>query len=308
MKRKTVGLLLALMTMTELTSCGTKNEIAAVAMDNDSVVTIEQTTGLIVEEDAPVEPIYTEQQDLFLADNYIELNKEKLETVDRDTMESTYEKYALSDTVNVYNYEGTWVGYSKPDIEVLLFGTNDKWAEVSFLKTVLYVPKSEFSSVATPKAGTILYRDVEPETEEIMLAEAEKEVIPSDKKETDSKPKTKTPATTEPEVAPVTTEPEVVESEPAPVVESTKYTPEEAIAVYRSIMEANGIQWDPSIKEFASWGTGWIYLTKGQPEQAGNSSVESFRMGSNGKPWTKYYLEVTGSDENAVYYTKWHCN
>ena len=96
------------------------------------------------------------------------------------------------------------------------------------------------------------------------------------------------------------------EQTPAPV-ESDKYTPDEAIAVYRSLMEAGGITWDPSLKGVTSWGTGWIYLDKGMPEWTASTDLESFAMGdSGGHSWTKYYLEVTGSDENAVYITAWH--
>ena len=91
--------------------------------------------------------------------------------------------------------------------------------------------------------------------------------------------------------------------------ESNKYTPEEAISVYRSLMEAGGITWDPSIKDVTSWGTGWIYLDKGYPEWCASTDLESFAMGdSGGRSWTKYYLEVTGSDEDAVYITEWSSN
>ena len=77
--------------------------------------------------------------------------------------------------------------------------------------------------------------------------------------------------------------------------------------MYRAIIESNGISWNPMLKNGGSWGTGWIYLDKGYPEWAGNSAVESYKMGDgDGVPWDKYYLEVTGSDENCVYYTGWH--
>lgn len=231
-----------------------------------------------------VEPIYTEYKDLFLADNFSKLKTEKLEAVNTESLEEVNSKYLLVDSVNLYNCEGIWIGYSKPDVTVTLFRADDKWAEVSFAENVLYVPKENFDLVAMSEADVdslLTHKEPAQETE---------------------KPKADKPATSKP----VTVEP-VTEPEPAPVVDNTKYTPEEAIAVYRSIMEANGISWNPALKNGGSWGTGWIYLTKGQPEQAGNSSVESFRMGDgDGILWDCYYLEVTGSDENAVYYTKWH--
>ena len=96
------------------------------------------------------------------------------------------------------------------------------------------------------------------------------------------------------------------EEAPAPV-ESNKYTPEEAIAVYRSLVEAGGMTWNPALKGVTSWGTGWIYLEKGQPEWCAATNLESFAMGdTTGNPCTEYYLEVTDSDENAVYITEWH--
>ena len=74
-------------------------------------------------------------------------------------------------------------------------------------------------------------------------------------------------------------------------------------------MEAGGMTWDPSLKDVTSWGKGWIYLEKGQPEWLAETNLKSAAMGdSAGRSWTKYYLEVTGSDENAVYITEWTSN
>ncbi len=304
MKKKTIGLLLALMTAVSLIACGTESEITEVV-----AVEVTEETGLIVE-DLPIElaafeapeteePVYIDYEDLYLADNYLKLGKEKLEAVDMDSLEKTYEDYVLSESVDLYNFEGTWMGYSKPDIKVILFGTNDKWAEVSFAKTILYIPKEKFYMIASDEVR-------ESETEDVLLAKADEAIS---KQETTTKPEIETPAsvTSGPVVAePVITEPVVTEPE-THVVDNTKYTPEQAIAVYRSIMEANGISWEPSLKNGGSWGTGWIYLAQGQPELAGNNSVESYRMGDSvGHSWNAYYLEVTGSDENAVYITKWH--
>ena len=300
MKKKALAVLLAAMTVAATTSCG-ESKIENTAAVESSIEFMEDT-GLIVEELPTVEPIYTEYEDLFIAENFYELNKGQLEAVDVDNLEEMFVQYVLSDSVDLYNYEGTWNGYSKPNVEVTLFGMNDEWAEVSFANTVLYVPKDIFEAKATLAIE-------EPETEnisDILLAEEE---LP--KQEETSKSAETTPATKPKETTPVTTvTPEPVTPEPEPTVDNTKYTPEEAIAVYRSIMEANGIIWDPSIKDFASWGTGWINLEKGQPEETGNSSASVFREGGGDitRPWTRYYLEVTGSDANAVYITAWHCD
>lgn len=107
---------------------------------------------------------------------------------------------------------------------------------------------------------------------------------------------------------PVVETPSVEESTDT-IQESSKYTPDEAVAVYRGIMEAGGMIWNPGLKDVTSWGTGWIYLEKGQPEWCAETNLESAAMGdSAGNSWTEYYLEVTGSDENAVYITEWTSN
>ena len=92
--------------------------------------------------------------------------------------------------------------------------------------------------------------------------------------------------------------------------QTTKYTAEEAVAVYRSIMESNGIVWDPTLpSNGASWGTG--FLPMNDPELAGNMNVEAFKRGDTvGNSWDRYYLEVTGIDtfqgEPVVCVTEWH--
>ena len=96
-------------------------------------------------------------------------------------------------------------------------------------------------------------------------------------------------------------------TEPAETpVESNQYTPEQAITDYRAIMEGGGIAWDPSLKGVTSWGTGFFYLDRDYIQWAGETDLESFAIGSHGgDSWTCYYLEVTGSDDECVYFTAW---
>lgn len=67
------------------------------------------------------------------------------------------------------------------------------------------------------------------------------------------------------------------------------------------------MQWDPSIKAEASWGTGWTPLSK---DELNSDYISNAMAGYNygngdGTPYRRYYLEVTGSDENYVYVTEW---
>jgi hypothetical protein len=90
------------------------------------------------------------------------------------------------------------------------------------------------------------------------------------------------------------------------VVDSGKYTPDEAFNVYRSILESNGMTWNPSIKDWASWGTGWISLKKSSLEEEAQSDLKGYAFGDGqGNSFTIYYMEVTGYDDNRVYVTCW---
>lgn len=109
---------------------------------------------------------------------------------------------------------------------------------------------------------------------------------------------------------PTTQSVETLVEEKTQPTQTTKYTAEEAVAIYRSIMEANGIVWDPTLpSDGASWGTG--FLPMNDPELAGNMDAEAYHRGdSAGTPWERYYIEVTGTDvfqgEPVVCITAYH--
>lgn len=251
----------------------------------------------VAEPNMGVEPVYTEYEDVVMIDNVEELDYPSLDEVDENSMkEIRIEGVLLPESVDVYDELGDMIGYSKPNAEVTVMKANDEWVKVTFIDKLSYIPRDVFENVTGVNVEEANPEEASPKND-VPVTEAPAPVTDT------PKPAEVTPA---PEVVPEVT-PEVI---PEPVViENTKYTPEEAVAVYRSVMEANGITWDPSIKEFASWGTGWIYLEKGEPERAGNSSASVYHEGGGDitRPWTRYYLEVTGSDANAVYITKWHC-
>ena len=103
---------------------------------------------------------------------------------------------------------------------------------------------------------------------------------------------------------------------PAPAGE--EYTIEELLAIYRNIIESNGITWDPSLKgnwsetigqhdilewynyddEYngAGWGTG--FLEPNNIERNAYSDLEAFAFDDGtGHKTTRYYFEVLGWDE-----------
>ena len=204
--------------------------------------------------------------------------------------------YYLKESVDLYIDNGKCIGYTKPDVEISVISENEDWYLINVDGNDRYAKIDDVKAVGFPGSRKE-YLDSQQET----AKEMESADIVAQTNETSQS----VASDTESSVSETPKQDAVAET-PAPV-KSNKYTPEEAIAVYRSAMEAGGMTWDPSIKDVTSWGTGWIYLDKGMPEWTASANLESYAMGDTvGNPSTKFYFEVTGSDENAVYITEWN--
>ena len=203
--------------------------------------------------------------------------------------------YYLKESVDLYIDNGKCIGYTKPDVEISVISENEDWYLINVDGNDRYAKIDDVKAVGFPGSRKE-YLDSQQET----AKEIESADIVTQTNETSQSVE----SDTESPVSETPKQDNVAES-PAPT-QSNKYTPEEAIAVYRSAMEAGGMTWDPSLKNGGSWGTGWIYLEKGQPEWCASTTLESAAIGNHGgDSWTRYYLEVTSSDENAVYITEW---
>ena len=193
-----------------------------------------------------------------------------------------------SSIVPIYAKNGVKLGYTKENVVIIVLGIYDDWCYFDLNG------ENKYARLSDIEANSITVEERDAKTEE------------ETKKQEESSVKTETPVENIPVEQPgVETPPEPDEPVEAPA--SNKYTPDEAIAVYRSLMEAGGITWNPGLKDVTSWGTGWIDLDKGYAEWVAETNLESFSIGNlGGDSWTEYYLEVTGSDENSVYFTEWH--
>lgn len=298
MKKKILSIFLMIGLVASLVACGsndkeTETTSAEVVQKDASEEVVEEpaTSGnKVSEENSKEEAVsevkeeteYTEQRDIFVVKDIdigdgTEIDLSKQETINGP--------FVFTETIDIYSYFFTYAGYTKPDIEVHSVGKVGDWIFVPFAQSAFLVKAEDFDRVAVLK-------DNGNEGAAVQEVAEISEVINEESAVDESVAKVATAETT-------------VEA----TVSSNKYTPDEAISVYRSLMEAGGITWDPSIKNVTSWGTGWIYLEKGQPEWCASTNLESAAMGdSAGRSWTKYYLEVTGSDENAVYVTEWTSN
>lgn len=198
---------------------------------------------------------------------------------------STAELFVTTNKVNLYNINGIRVGYALEDTMIDSFCEYEGWC-------FFYLDGHErFARAEDIRANSKTWEQIEAE------AKAEEEAVQQ------SSVKTETPVqntqSEQPVVNPI--DPDTVES-----TASDKYTPEEAMAVYRSLMEAGGITWNPALKDVVSWGTGIMYLDKGYPEWAADSSLQSFAIGNHGgDSWTEFYFEINSFDEETVYYTQW---
>lgn len=276
-----------------LTGCGAKEEKAAYteavemeAAEKEDIENIKsKTTEELVEEDGESvdeEITYREQNDIYLLNNACNEGTQ----IDLASFEFDNKQYTLTKSVDIYYTDGTLAGYTKENVPVYVVSSGDEWSFCSFDTNGFLIKKDELmDAVLIEEEKTDDF--VEPEPQEIIHFDA---TVKSDKKT----------------IVPNEAVEEATVENPVST-ENSKYTPEEAISVYRSLVEAGGMIWNPGLKGVTSWGTGWIYLDKGQPEWCASTNLESFAMGDTaGNPCTEYYLEVTSSDENAVYITEWH--
>lgn len=312
MKRKFWAVLMTV-TMVMVGGCGNQietNENTKDAIVNSDVNTVETNemelseanTTEVVSTDVNAiqefDPVITEKDDSELhLKNYHDYLEDKTLCTDEDVFsngafESVEDVYfQTTKKVPMYASNGVRTGYIGEDVGFSVIATCGDWC-------YFYIGMDNAKRYA--RLSEIEENSMTLEEIDAMRAEAEVQAkvdAEAEKQQTQTKPVEdtslqNTPPATEPVEIPV---------------ESNKYTPEEAISIYRSIMEGGGITWDPSLKGVSSWGTGFFYLDKGYPEWAGESSLESFAMGDSvGNPWTRYYLEVTDSDDECVYFTSWH--
>ncbi len=313
MKNKKILAVLMAVTMVMVGGCGNQTET-----NNDTKGVIAETNTEIAEADdtettekdvaaevstdvnttQEFSPAITEKDDSELhLKNYHDYLEDKTLCTDEDVFsngafESVEDVYfQTTKKVPMYASNGVRTGYIDEDVGFSVIATCGDWC-------YFYIGMDNAKRYA--RLSEIEENSMTLEEIDAMRAEAEVQAkvdAEAEKQQTQTKPVEdtslqNTPPATEPVEIPV---------------ESNKYTPEEAISIYRSIMEGGGITWDPSLKGVSSWGTGFFYLDKGYPEWAGESSLESFAMGDSvGNPWTRYYLEVTDSDDECVYFTSWN--
>ncbi len=305
--KKIAALILMICLSTSMTGCGgadtdkaVENAMSTEAQDSESIGGTEESTG----------PEYTECASYYLLDGVEETGKE----YDMNTMEPDSHTYTLTKSVDIYYINEQKCGYTKENIDIKVIASNDDYCYVNLdhkyfliktkdVKDASYIEETETTEESTPSKV-----EKSNSSNDTSTNETTKKDTSSSKKDDSNNSNNNNSSNTPKEEQPTNSQP-VVEEQPEEPATSDKYTPEEAIAYYRSQVEAQGMKWDPSIKEFASWGTGWIPLSKDELNASYVANdMASYNMGSgDGIPFRTYYIEVTGSDENYVYVTEWDC-
>lgn len=314
MKNKNIlALVLVLCISLSMIGCGKTN-----TKDNtENVVATEiQNTENVQETEKNEEPKYTEYETYFLEDGV----ESEGNQYDMNTMKPSDKKYTLTKSVDLYYLNEKKCGYTKENIDIQIITSNDDYCYVN-LEHKYFLMKTK--DVEDAKL------EEETETNDTQMKESEptssNTTKYSTKKDTSTKKETTSTknesantnnntsnnntSNTAKQEQPTNSEPKVEETQPQEQpTTSNKYTPEEAIAYYRSQVEAQGMKWDPSIKEGASWGSGWIPLSKDELNDSWIANeMAGYKYGDGVGNWSpNYYLEVTGSDNDNVYVTIWN--
>jgi hypothetical protein len=290
--------------------------------ETQEMITMEETS----EVNETIEYTYEEKNNCFLVPstefvyegdyfmNYQSSNPQdyEIEFVDVEG----WPKYAIYDSINLYAGTGQVKGYTKENAICQLCATSEEgWGVIIIDGRTIYIKMDDFegnSVLVTERdnSGNYIIPEKGETSSNSEASNSQDETTTKVEANNTNKASTDTTQetlSTTPSVDnPSTPVEEVVEETPN-VVDNDKYTPEEAVAAYRAIMESNGMTWDPSLpSDGASWGTGWIYLKKSSFEEQVQSALKGYAYGDGqGNPTTRYYFEVTGSDDNKVNVTVW---
>ena len=240
--------------------------------------------------------------------------------LDSSTFQEDIQEIHLKDSVDLYIDENLKVGYTKPDIDIYILGKTDGWYSLQVGDKRRFAKMDEVDKSIEQSNESSDSNEESKTQESSSTSETTKKDTSTTKKETTSSKNESSNTNTNTNTnsnsnntskgeQPTNSEPVAQEQPKEEPATSNKYTPEEAVAYYRSQVEAQGMKWDPSIKEFASWGTGWIPLSKDELNASYIANeMAGFNYGSgDGTPNRTYYLEVTSSDSDYVYITGWVC-
>lgn len=272
--------------------CGetTENDMA-----KDIVATESKETEGIRDTEEQTEPVYTEYTSFFL-----------LKGVDRtgtgydmNSLKPDGKDYTLSKSVDIYYVNGNKCGYTKENIDINVVTSNDDYCYVILDHKDGFLLKTKDVEAATV-AGIEVAEDnlSENKNQESSSSVGKKQDTTGTKNKsanTNNNTSSNNTSNTAQEEQFANNEPEVEESD---TTFNIDYTPEEALAYYRSQVEAQGMKWDPSIKDVVSWGTGFLPLSKDElNDDYIANAMAGYNYGSgDGTPFRTHYMEIISGE------------
>jgi hypothetical protein len=319
LKTKLIGMVTAMLVMANIVGCGSNTNLASNetndVVQKEEVSTIEESS--IVEEtilETNEEISYIEHENYYENENFDWAGDVTLTIWEdgKDIVFTPYDgvyRFVIYDSVDLYSTNEKVLGYTKPNAVVQIAETADDWYCIYIDDATLFVKASDFdgNSAEMTEWDDILQKYVIPERDSLSKEEETSiDEVASINEETTFKEDTSSNITSNNDNSTNNSNTTTTSEIETQGVDSGEYTPEEAFNVYRSILESNGMTWDPNLKNGASWGTGWIYLKKGEPEAGAKRALEGYAYGDGqGNATTKYYMEITSYDDSKVYVTCW---
>lgn len=288
MKRKNILLSVLMLSVCLSTpGCGKTTE--------NSTTKVTALAKSVKETEEETEPVYTEYTSFYL-----------LEGIDRtgtgydmNSLKPDGKAYTLSKSVDIYYVNENKCGYTKENIDINVITSNDDYCYVILDHKDGFLLKTQDVEAASVEGIEAAEDNLsEDKNQESSTSGGKKQDTTGTKNESDNTnnntSSNNTPNTAK-EEQPVNSEPEVEETY---TTFNIDYTPEEALAYYRSQVEAQGMQWDPSIKDVVSWGTGFLPLSKDELNDGWIANeMAGFNYGSgDGTPFRTYYMEIISEE------------
>ena len=294
--RKLLTIIMILCVSMSMLGCGNTKE-------NDKINSTENTESISkevieteqVESTENSEPTYTEYDTYFLQDG-VEPSET---TYDMNLLKPDGHTYTLTKSVNLYYTNEKLCGYTKENIDINVVTSNDDYCYVILDHKDGFLLKTKDVEAASVEEIEVAEDNLsEDKNQESSTSGGKKQDTTGTKNEstnTNNNTSSNNTSNTTQEEQSANSEPEVEESD---TTFNIDYTPEEALAYYRSQVEAQGMKWDPSIKDVVSWGTGFLPLSKDElNDDYIANAMAGYNYGSGvGTPFRTHYMEIISGE------------
>lgn len=294
--RKLLTLIMILCVSMSMLGCGNTKE-------NDKINSTENTESISkevieteqVESTENSEPTYTEYDTYFLQDG-VEPSET---TYDMNLLKPDGHTYTLTKSANLYYTNEKLCGYIKENIDINVVTSNDDYCYVILDHKDGFLLKTKDVEAASVEGIEVAEDNLsEDKNQESSTSGGKKQDTTGTKNEstnTNNNTSNNNTSNTAKEEQSANSEPEVEESD---TTFNIDYTPEEALAYYRSQVEAQGMKWDPSIKDVVSWGTGFLPLSKDElNDDYIANAMAGYNYGSgDGTPFRTHYMEIISGE------------